>query len=128
MPPRFFLGMIQICPAAAREFQRLLQRQQGAQFLRLSIQTGGCLGRSYCLSFDSQLQSDDQLFHLDGVQLVVDAVSLTSLGTLVIDYSEDLMGGGFHFDNSKTSQVCGCGNSFTLSTFTEEPANSASSR
>ncbi len=115
--------MIQIRPAAARELQRLLQRQQSARFLRLSIQAGGCLGRSYCLSFDSQLQPDDHSFNLDGGQLVVDAASLASLGILVIDYAEDLMGGGFHFGNSKASQTCRCGNSFTPSNFTEEAAS-----
>jgi iron-sulfur cluster assembly accessory protein len=34
---------------------------------------------------------------------------------LQIDYSEDLMGGGFRFQNPNATANCGCGNSFAIS-------------
>jgi Fe-S cluster assembly iron-binding protein IscA len=33
-----------------------------------------------------------------------------------LDYSEDLMGGGFRFHNPNAIETCGCGNSFRLET------------
>jgi iron-sulfur cluster assembly protein len=31
-----------------------------------------------------------------------------------LDYSEDLMGGGFRFHNPNAAQSCSCGNSFSI--------------
>ncbi|WP_143438253.1 iron-sulfur cluster assembly accessory protein, partial [Hydrocoleum sp. CS-953] len=36
------------------------------------------------------------------------------LNGLTLDYSEDLMGGGFRFNNPNAKVVCGCGNSFSV--------------
>jgi iron-sulfur cluster assembly protein len=35
------------------------------------------------------------------------------LDSLQIDFAQDLMGGGFRFNNPQALQVCGCGNAFT---------------
>lgn len=106
--------MIQLSPAAVNEVLRLKSRRNNPNLLfRLGVQRHGCLEMSYSLTFDETVQVGDQVFSCADLQVVVDAASLTYLGGLLIDYSEDLMGGGFRFHNPQAAQNCGCGNSFS---------------
>jgi iron-sulfur cluster assembly accessory protein len=110
--------MIQLSDAATSEVLRLRSRRKQPNLqLRLGIQLSGCLGMSYTLSFesfDSNLaQPADCLWTTNGIQIVVRSEDLHYLDGLVIDYSEDLMGGGFRFHNPNTVQTCGCGASFS---------------
>jgi len=108
--------MIQLSQAATKEILRLKSKQstRDAKF-RLSIASTGCLSRSYVMTFDASTQSSDQIitFH-DELQIVVNPADLPYLNGLAIDYSEDMMGGGFRFQNPNATQVCGCGNSFAI--------------
>lgn len=67
------------------------------------------------MSFDETVAASDRIFNLNGIQLVVDAKSLDYADGLSVDYSEDLMGGGFRFQNPQAIATCGCGNSFSMS-------------
>jgi len=42
----------------------------------------------------------------------VDPLSMTFIQGLTIDFSEDLLGGGFRFKNPNAVASCGCGTSF----------------
>lgn len=107
--------MIQLSSSAAHEVKRLKSKHQGSELrLRLGIQTSGCAGLSYAMGLDHQLQAGDLVYESEGIQIVVDDASSNYLAGLVIDYSEDLMGGGFRFHNPNAGQTCGCGNSFSL--------------
>lgn len=105
--------MIQLSASAAGEIKRLLskQRQKNVCF-RLQVKTGGCSGLYYNMAFDENTTSQDLVCDCSGITVVVDAQSLNYISDLVIDYSEDLMGGGFRFHNPHSSSTCGCGNSF----------------
>jgi iron-sulfur cluster assembly accessory protein len=107
--------MIHLSQAAIREVIRLKSKQpsQNALF-RLGVTPGGCSGLSYTIAFDSHVTEQDQVQECDGIQVVVDSQSLKSIGNLSIDYSEDLMGGGFRFHNPQASTHCSCGHSFSV--------------
>ena len=106
--------MIGLSEAAIQEVLRLRRRQSGNDqaFLRLGIQTAGCAGLSYHLEFSSNQGESDRLFDCSGIRIVVDAASLPYLQGLRMDYSEDLMGGSFRFENPNAKQTCSCGHSF----------------
>lgn len=107
--------MIQLTPTAVSEVQRLRARWRNPQLrLRLGVQSSHCLDMAYTMSFDDSLQMDDQVEDCNGIQVVVSPDSIKWLDGLVIDYSEDLMGGGFRFHNPNAAQSCGCGNSFKV--------------
>ncbi|MEP0955928.1 iron-sulfur cluster assembly accessory protein [Leptolyngbya sp. FACHB-1515] len=80
--------------------------------LRLGVQSGGCSDFYYTLEFVAAPAVGDRLWQCEDLQVAVDAHSLPYLNGLTVDYSEDLMGGGFRFDNPNAEQHCGCGNSF----------------
>jgi iron-sulfur cluster assembly accessory protein len=105
--------MIQLSDSATSEVLRLKARCSSPDLkLRLGVQASGCLGLSYSLNFDPTAHPDDCLWTTNGIQIVVSTLNLPYLDGLVIDYSEDLMGGGFRFHNPNTAQTCGCGVSF----------------
>lgn len=108
-------AMIQLSASAATEIKRLLKKQrQQNTFFRLQVKPGGCSGLYYNMTFDANTTSGDRVCDCRGISVVVDAQSWSYIGELVIDYSEDLMGGGFRFYNPHASSTCGCGNSFSI--------------
>ncbi|MEH1945734.1 MAG: iron-sulfur cluster assembly accessory protein [Nostoc sp.] len=106
--------MIHLSQAAVSEIGRIKSKQSNVLF-RLAVKPGGCSGFFYDMSFDEAIKVDDQVFDLDEIQVIIDAASLNYLKGLKVDYSEDLMGGGFRFHNPQAIATCGCGNSFSLS-------------
>jgi iron-sulfur cluster assembly accessory protein len=54
------------------------------------------------------------VFDADGVKIVCDSKSLLYLDNMLIDYSRELVGGGFRFVNPNASGSCGCGTSFSV--------------
>ncbi len=106
--------MIQLSPTALAEILRLKERSQISHSrLRVKLLSGGCLDFSYSLEFDETIHLEDQTYNCGSIQVVVNADTLSHMGGLVVDYSEDLMGGGFRFHNPHAVQSCGCGNSFS---------------
>ncbi|RCJ34168.1 hypothetical protein A6770_17670 [Nostoc minutum NIES-26] len=107
-------SMIHLSPTAASEIGRLKSKQPHALF-RLAVKPGGCCGWFYDMSFDEAVKAGDRLIELNGIKAVIDAESLDYVNGLALDYSEDLMGGGFRFHNPQAIATCGCGNSFSIS-------------
>ncbi|GAA6615281.1 HesB/IscA family protein [Scytonema sp. NUACC26] len=107
--------MIQLSSAAANEIERLKSKQQPSYiFFRLAVKSGGCSGLYYDMSFDETAKLGDRVITANGLQVVIDAESQKYVDGLTVDYSEDLMGGGFRFQNPQVSASCGCGNSFLI--------------
>ncbi|MCW5315216.1 iron-sulfur cluster assembly accessory protein [Nostoc sp. KVJ3] len=106
--------MIHLSQAAASEIGRIKSKQQPNALFRLAVKPGGCSGFFYDMSFDEAIKVGDQVFDLDEMKVVIDATSLNYLNGLRVDYSEDLMGGGFRFHNPQAIASCGCGNSFSI--------------
>jgi iron-sulfur cluster insertion protein len=107
---------IGITESAARRIAALLKQEEqtDAAFLRITVSGGGCSGFQYGLSFDEQKNPDDLVFERDGVQVVVDDVSLDLLNGAEVDFVEDLMGASFQIKNPNAASSCGCGNSFSV--------------
>jgi iron-sulfur cluster assembly accessory protein len=109
--------MINISKAALAEIRRLQARRHNPEaILRLGVQCGGCAGLYYTIDFDKLANSSDRVFDCDGISVTIEADSLQYITGLTLDYSEDLMGGGFRFHNPNALESCGCGNSFRVST------------
>ena len=107
--------MINLSKAAASEIKRLFTKQvQASSMFRLGVQSGGCAGIYYTLEFDSAITSKDKVYDCQGIKILVEETSLKYIDGLTLDYTEDLMGGGFRFHNPNASSSCGCGNSFSV--------------
>ena len=84
--------------------------------LRMGVRNGGCSGLSYVMDFSTEddIQEEDVVdeYPMEGLKCVVDAKSMLYLYGLKLDYSEELIGGGFKFFNPNAEESCGCGSSF----------------
>ena len=101
--------------AAARIAILLRDETNGAaKFMRVAVEGGGCSGFQYIFSFDDERQEDDNVFFNDGVEVVVDDVSLELLRGGELDYIEELIGSYFQVNNPNASSSCGCGTSFSI--------------
>lgn len=104
--------MITLSNRAARQVQTLRDAQgDAAKRLRVFVETGGCSGFEYGMSFDLQ-KADDNVFESEGVQVLVDPASLAYLNGVSIDFDDGLHGKGFEIRNPNAQSTCGCGKSF----------------
>jgi iron-sulfur cluster assembly accessory protein len=107
--------MIQISDVAQQEIKRLqTTRKQENNYLRLGVAEGGCSGLYYTLDWSEEMSSSDRVYPQTDFSVVIDEKSLPYLHQLTLDYTEDLMGGGFRFQNPQAVNTCSCGLSFSL--------------
>jgi iron-sulfur cluster assembly protein len=105
---------ITLTDKAATKIGELLSGQEdNDQALRVAVRGGGCSGFQYALAFD-QAKSDDHVFTVDGVSVVVDKVSMQFVFGSEVDYVEGLQGAGFQVNNPNVVAACGCGSSFQV--------------
>ena len=106
---------------AIEQIASLLKNQTDKKALRVGVRSGGCSGMSYTMDFigGDEINSDDKVYDysLSSEQIfkvVCDPKSLLYIYGMQLDFSKDLIGGGFNFVNPNASQTCGCGSSFAV--------------
>lgn len=99
---------------ASKHIKKILENEPTASRLRISIQGGGCSGFLYNFLIDDQTTADDQIFTQNGVDVIMDFISLGLLNGSELDYVEDLSGSKFVIKNPNAASACGCGNSFSI--------------
>ena len=104
--------MITLTPRAAQQV-RTMQVELAApdKQLRVLVESGGCSGFQYGMSFDQRKPDDTELVS-EGVAFVVDPTSLAYLQGTLIDFDDGLHGKGFELKNPNAQSTCGCGKSF----------------
>lgn len=83
-----------------------------AKQLRVFVESGGCSGFQYGMSFDEKKEGDAELVS-EGVPMLLDATSLAYLDGSAIDFDDGLHGKGFEIKNPNAQSTCGCGKSFS---------------
>jgi iron-sulfur cluster assembly accessory protein len=105
-------NVVGLTPAAAGELKSLQARPDNAgKQMRFYVEKGGCSGMQYGMVFDEK-RDGDLVSEQHGVVTLVDAISADYLRGTVVDFSEELTGGGFKISNPNAKQSCGCGKSF----------------
>jgi len=100
---------------AAADKVRSLMSQEGRDDLRLrlAVQPGGCSGLIYQLYFDERVLEGDAVREFgDGVEVVVDKMSVPYLEGASIDFEDTIQKQGFTIDNPNAAGSCACGDSF----------------
>jgi iron-sulfur cluster assembly protein len=108
--------MITVSESAKERLVNLMKEEKkpAEAFLRVGVQSGGCSGLSYKMSFDTQLTPDDKVFEDKGIKIVVDKKSFLYLVGTELEYSGGLNGKGFAFSNPNANRTCSCGESFAV--------------
>ncbi|MCR9070088.1 MAG: iron-sulfur cluster insertion protein ErpA [Alphaproteobacteria bacterium] len=95
-------------------FLRTQEDDGDALKMRVSVLGGGCSGFQYVFDFDRTVNEDDHVFERDGVEVLVDDVSLDLLAGAQLDYKDELIGAYFAVENPNATASCGCGTSFSV--------------
>jgi iron-sulfur cluster assembly accessory protein len=105
--------MITLTPRAAQRVRTMhAELNAPAKRLRVFVESGGCSGFQYGMSFDEPKPDDAQL-ESEGVQIVIDPASLAYMSGSAIDFDDGLHGKGFEIKNPNAQSTCGCGKSFS---------------
>ena len=112
---------ILITSSAIQQISNLLRNQIDKKALRVGVRSGGCSGMSYTMDFigSDQINAEDKIYDYSlsedvAFQVVCDPKSLLYIYGMQLDFSTELIGGGFNFTNPNASQTCGCGSSFAV--------------
>lgn len=105
--------MITLTPRAAKQVRTMhAELNAPTKRLRVFVESGGCSGFQYGMSFDEP-KPDDQQLESEGVPLLIDPASLAYLSGSAIDFDDGLHGKGFEIKNPNAESTCGCGKSFS---------------
>lgn len=106
---------LEVTGAAAQRIRKILDAENRSNArLRVSVSGGGCSGFQYGFTIDDTQETDDVLIEKDGVEVVVDGMSLMYVLGSKLDFIEDLTGSYFRVNNPNASSSCGCGTSFSI--------------
>lgn len=97
--------------AADRVRVMLAEAGNPDRHLRVLVESGGCSGFQYGMSFDDP-KSDDTTFVSEGIRILLDPASLAYLKGSIVDFDDGLHGKGFEIQNPNAQSTCGCGKSF----------------
>lgn len=81
--------------------KQLRASAQTGQCLRIGVKSGGCSGLSYSMDFvdSDKISESDHIEMIGDLKTAIDPKSLLYIYGLELDYSTDLIGGGFKFIN-----------------------------
>lgn len=104
---------IGLSEVAAQKVRSLLEQEGRTDLrLRVAVQPGGCSGLIYQLYFDERMLDGDAVRDFDGVEVVVDKMSVPYLDGASIDFEDTIAKQGFTIDNPNAGGSCACGDSF----------------
>lgn len=109
--------MIKVSQEAEKKIIELMKEDHFdylKDFVRVGVESGGCSGLSYKLTFDHEQKPEDKLFEDKGIKILVDKKSFLYLIGTTLEYSGGLNGKGFVFNNPNAQRTCGCGESFAV--------------
>lgn len=104
--------MVTLTARAAQQVRSMqVESAKPTKRLRVFVESGGCSGFQYGMSFD-ETKPDDTVIESEGVAMLLDPASLAYLTGSQIDFDDGLHGKGFDIKNPNAQSTCGCGKSF----------------
>lgn len=111
-PRRALPPLMTLTDAAADRLAALYAKGQEGMTLRISVNTKGCSGLAYDMSWVDAPGPGDEVVTDKGLTVLVDRkASLFLIGT-TMDYEVKALSSGFTFVNPNEKGRCGCGESF----------------
>jgi len=106
-------NIITVSKLASNKLQNILNTS-GKQNIRFYVKGGGCNGFNYKLEPTNDAPDKlDEVVKINNIEIHVCNNSLMHLLGTNIDWTEDIMGQGFTFQNPMAQSNCGCGTSFS---------------
>jgi len=111
-PRRALPQLMTLTDAAADRLRSLYAKGQQGMLLRISVNTKGCSGLSYDMTWVPASGPGDETVTDKGLTVLVDRKASLFLIGSVMDYEVKDLVSGFTFSNPNEKGRCGCGESF----------------
>lgn len=111
-PTRELPPLMTLTEAAAERLARLYEKGEHGKLLRIGVNTKGCSGLSYDMSWTDAPGPGDEVVKDRGLTVLVDRKASLFLIGSVMDYEVKALASGFTFTNPNEKGRCGCGESF----------------
>ena len=111
-PRRPLPPLMTLTDAAAERLRSLYENGQQGKLLRISVNTKGCSGLAYAMSWAEAPAATDEVVTDKGLTVLVDRKASLFLIGSVMDYQVQALSSGFTFTNPNEKGRCGCGESF----------------
>ena len=106
---------IKVSEKAANRVKVILEGEGKVGYgLRVSVVGGGCSGMTYNMSFDNKQGEFDKVYDSNGIKVYCDLKSWLYVKGTEVDFSDDMLSGGFQINNPNAERTCGCGTSFSV--------------
>ena len=106
--------LMQLTEAAAERLRTLYSKGEADKLLRIGVNTKGCSGMSYDLSWVEAAGPGDETVTDKGVTVLVDRKATLFLIGTTMDYEVKGLSSGFTSTNPNEKGRCGCGESFHI--------------
>lgn len=105
--------VITITDNASHQIKEMMKDETENARLRFGVKGGGCSGLSYSLGFEYEVNGElDMVDEINDIPVVFFKQDIPIIENTVIDFKQNMMGGGFSIDNPNAMISCGCGSSF----------------
>lgn len=105
--------VITITDDASNQIKEMLKQESEDARLRFGVKGGGCSGLSYSLGFEYDINPElDLTEEINDIPVVFFKQDIPIIEKTVIDFKQNMMGGGFAIENPNAMISCGCGSSF----------------
>ena len=105
---------ITLTDSAADRVRTFLAQRGNGIGLRLGVKKTGCSGFSYIVNYADEVGTDDVVFAINDVKVIVDRQSLEIIDGTEVDYVREGLNEAFKFRNPQAVGECGCGESFSI--------------
>ncbi|MEP0235231.1 iron-sulfur cluster insertion protein ErpA [Roseibium sp.] len=105
---------VTVSDRAAKRIAKIIESEPEGTALRVSVEGGGCSGLQYKYDLVTDREDDDLVLRKNGIEVLIDSVSLQYMSGSQIDFVDDLIGQAFQINNPNAVAGCGCGTSFTI--------------
>jgi len=105
--------MIRITKSAHQTLRSINNTYQ-KKYIAFGMKSGGCSGFQYILEpCDKKPEKLDEIIDMKDYKIKISNDYLFKLINTEIDYTNDIMGNRFVFNNPNSDFACGCGKSFS---------------
>lgn len=104
--------MITLTDAASIQIKEMMKDAQGNPYLHFGVMGGGCSGLSYVMNFCNDVEIGQTLHEINDIFVIITDADASIIKDTVVDYKQNMLGGGFTIENPNAIASCGCGTSF----------------
>jgi iron-sulfur cluster assembly protein len=104
--------LMSVTDVAAERLRKLYASGEQGKLLRIGVNTKGCSGLSYDMTWTDEPGPGDEVVKDKDVTVLVDRKATLFLIGTTMDYEVKALTSGFTFTNPNEKGRCGCGESF----------------